>query len=115
MGGTLIQHIPDVHDSDLNHEQPHPKNIPTHPIIIEKGTLLEELSPPSAVAVNTTHHQAIDKIGDGLIVSARAPDGIIEAIEGTRNKFVIGVQWHSEYENSELDTNLFRRLVEESS
>lgn len=115
MGGTLIQHIPDTHNSDINHEQPHPKNAPTHSIIIEKNTLFDEMSPTGEIMVNTTHHQAIDKMGDGLIVSAKAPDGIVEAIEGTRNRFVIGVQWHSEYENSKLDANLFRRLVEESS
>ena len=115
MGGTLIQHIPDTHNSDINHEQPAPKNIPTHPIIIKKGTLLDELSHNAEVLVNTTHHQAIDEIGKGLVISAKAPDGIIEAIESKNHRFVVGVQWHSEYENSELDSNLFKKLVEESA
>lgn len=115
LGGTLIQHIPDVHMSDINHEQPHPKCSPTHDIIIENSTFLSGLTKEKRVKVNTTHHQAIDKIADSLIVSARAPDGIIEAIESKNYKFLIGVQWHSEYQNSELDENLFKRFVEESA
>lgn len=115
LGGTLIQHIPDMHESDINHEQPHPKCAPTHDIIIEDSTLLSELTKDKTVKVNTTHHQAIDKIADGLIISARAPDGIVEAIESKDYKFLVGVQWHSEYQNSDLDKNLFKRFVEESA
>jgi putative glutamine amidotransferase len=114
-GGTLIQHIPDHLDSDLNHEQPPPKHMPSHSIIIEEGTILRDLAPSSEVMVNSTHHQAIENIGKGLIVSASAPDGIIEAVESKDYKFLIGVQWHAEYLNSELDRNLFKRLIEASS
>jgi putative glutamine amidotransferase len=115
LGGCLIQHIPDHHDSDINHEQPDPKKEPTHPIHVEPNTLLAELAHAKEIMVNTTHHQAINKVGSNLIVSAKAPDGIIEAIESTTHKFVIGVQWHSEYLNSQLDYNLFKRFVEECS
>ena len=114
-GGTLIQHIPDNHSSDINHEQPAPKHVPTHRVILEEGTLLSKLSVSNDIEVNTTHHQAIDKVGAGLTVSAKAPDGIIEAIESANHKFLVGVQWHSEYQNTELDLNLFKRLVEESA
>lgn len=114
-GGTLIQHIPDNHSSDINHEQPAPKHVPTHRVILEEGTLLSKLSVSNDIEVNTTHHQAIDKVGTGLTVSAKAPDGIIEAIESKNHKFLVGVQWHSEYQNTELDLNLFKRLVEESA
>jgi putative glutamine amidotransferase len=113
-GGTLIQHIPDDYKTDLNHEQPPPKNIPTHAINIEEGTFLRSLAPHSEIMVNSTHHQALEKVGKGLIVSAKAPDGIIEAVESKDYKFLVGVQWHSEYLNSELDSNLFKKLVEES-
>jgi putative glutamine amidotransferase len=114
-GGTLIQHIPDVHESNWNHEQPPPKNIPTHPVIINEGTVLRSLAPTAEIMVNSTHHQAIETVGTGLIVSAKAPDGIIEAIESKNYKFLVGVQWHAEYLNSELDHNLFKRLIEASS
>ena len=115
LGGTLIQHIPDYYESHINHEQPHPKHEPSHSIIIEGGTLLSELTHAKKVMVNTTHHQAIDIVGKELVVSARADDGIIEAIEFRNHKYLIGVQWHCEYLNSELDSNLFKRLVEVSS
>lgn len=118
-GGTLIQNIddhPTYADSEINHEQPHPKNEPTHEILINKNSLLKKLAPKDQqVFVNTTHHQAVDKLGKGLTLSAKAPDGIIEALEAKSYNFLVGVQWHCEYLNSELDTNLFKRLVEESS
>lgn len=112
-GGTLIQHLPDRFNSHINHEQPHPKNIPTHEIIIEPGSILSTMvSPGAEVTVNSTHHQAIDELGKGLSISAKAPDGVIEAVESKDHKFLIAVQWHSEYLNSELDENLFKKLVE---
>lgn len=115
LGGTLIQHIPDTHKSDINHEQPNPKCAPTHDVLIEDNTILSELTSAKTIKVNTTHHQAIDQIAKNLTISARAPDGIIEAIESKDYKFLVGVQWHSEYQNSDLDKNLFKRFVEESA
>jgi putative glutamine amidotransferase len=115
LGGTLIQNIPDVHKSNINHEQPYPTCSPTHDIIINDGSLLSRLTKEKRVKVNTTHHQAIDEIADSLVVAASATDGIIEEVESKDHKFLIGVQWHSEYQNSELDKNLFKRFIEEST
>lgn len=112
-GGDLIQHIPDYIPSHINHEQPPPKNLPSHKITIKPATILAKLvEGKNEIMVNSTHHQAIGKVGNGLLVSAIAPDGIIEAIESTTHKFVVGVEWHPEYLNSDLDLNLFKRLVE---
>ncbi len=110
-GGSLIHHIPDVITSDINHEQPEPKSIPSHEIIIEDGSMLSTFTDKKTIMVNSTHHQAIDKLGSGLVISARAPDGIVEAIEIPNHKFFIGVEWHPEYLNSELDRNLFKNLI----
>lgn len=110
-GGTLIQHIPDVVKSDINHEQPKPKDVPTHLVHLVQGTILADLSDDSEVMVNSTHHQAVDKLGKDLLVSAYASDGIIEAIESVKHRFVMGVEWHPEYANSRLDQNLFAKLV----
>lgn len=113
LGGTLIQHIPDYIKSDINHEQPSPKDIPSHLINIIAGTLLAKLSQgEESLMVNSSHHQAVEKVGKGLIISAKAPDGIIEAIEATDYKYVIGVEWHPEYLKSSPDFNLFKGLVE---
>jgi putative glutamine amidotransferase len=114
-GGTLIQHIPDVVNSNVNHEQPAPKHVPTHSIVIESNSLLAKLAESTKIMVNSTHHQAIETLGKGLDISALAEDGIIEAVESTDYKFLIGVQWHCEYLNSVLDRNLFKRLVEASA
>jgi putative glutamine amidotransferase len=114
-GGTLIQHIPEYVSSNLNHEQPPPKNVPTHSIVVKKGTILSSLTADSEIMVNSTHHQAIDDLGKGLVASAFASDGIIEAIESKDYKFLVSVQWHAEYLNSSLDNNLFKRLIEVSS
>lgn len=113
LGGTLIQHLPDRYKSHINHEQPHPKNAPTHEIIVKKNSLLGSLVNDShkPIVVNSTHHQAIDELGKGLVVSAKAPDGIIEAIESPKHRFLLAVQWHSEYLNTELDENLFKKLI----
>jgi len=114
--GTLIQHIPEYIASDINHEQPAPKHIPTHLINISPGTILAGLASNNLQTnVNSTHHQAVKDLGKGLIVSATAPDGIIEAIESKAHKYAIGVEWHPEYLNSELDFNLFKSLVEVSA
>lgn len=115
-GGTLIQHIPATHPSNINHEQPHPKSEPTHQIIIEENTMLYKLANQSSdLMVNTTHHQALDQVGEGLLVSARAPDNIIEAVESTKHDFVVGVEWHPEYlKTPPLDDNLFVHLLEQA-
>lgn len=113
-GGRLIQHIPDyIKDSTINHEQPHPKDIVSHPIIIHPQTWLAKLADPlDSYMVNSTHHQAVDQLGNGLRVSATAPDGIIEAIESTNHKFVLGIEWHPEYLNPNgLDLNIFKGLI----
>lgn len=115
-GGTLIQHIPDYHKSDINHEQPAPKHVPSHVINIKSGTKLSDIANGAQeVKVNSTHHQAIGQLGTGLIVSAAAPDGIIEAIESINHKYAIGVEWHPEYLNSDLDLNIFKNLINSAS
>lgn len=111
LGGTLIQHIPDYIKSDIAHEQPPPKHIPSHSIEIKEGTLLFSIAGGQTSRVNSTHHQAVEKPGEGLIISAKAPDGIIEAVESDSHRFALGVEWHPEYLVSELDFNLFKKFV----
>lgn len=95
-GGTLIQDIPDLTDSGIDHRPDQPYDEHAHPVDIEPGTLLHRLTGATTLNVNSIHHQAVDEPGEGVIVSARAPDGIVEAIELPWHPFAIGLQWHSE-------------------
>jgi putative glutamine amidotransferase len=93
-GGALHQHLPD--DLGVSHEQPSPKDVPSHPVEVAPGSILARLSGPGSLRVNSTHHQAVSRPGGGMTVSARAPDGVVEAIELDGHPFALGVQWHPE-------------------
>jgi putative glutamine amidotransferase len=97
-GGTLIQDILTEVPNAKPHEQKHDRTQPHHPVEVKDGSLLAEcVGGKGQLMANSTHHQAVKAVGQGLIASAIAPDGIIEAIEGTaRDQFVVGVQWHPE-------------------
>lgn len=111
LGGTLIQHIADAVPDGLPHEQPNPRTEPGHTVEIVPGTRLHALVGATELAVNSAHHQAALDVGDGVVVSARAPDGVIEAIEDPGRRFCLGVQWHPEYGITDGDRALFRALV----
>jgi putative glutamine amidotransferase len=93
-GGTLHQHLPD--DLGVSHEQPPPKDLPSHVVEVGPGSVLERLVGPEPLPVNSTHHQAVSRPGNGVAVSGWAPDGVVEAIEIEGARFVLGVQWHPE-------------------
>ena len=82
-----------------------------HPLEIEPETRLAEILGPESREVNTTHHQAISELASGFRVSARAPDGTIEAIEGTEEQYVLGVQWHPEKLQAPDNQELFDDLI----
>ena len=97
-GGTLHQDLPTLNGSLIEHRQTDGGDVLTHEATIEPGTLLARLTGAERIEVNSFHHQAIDRLGDGLIVSARSEDGIVEAIEDPEpGKFFLGVQWHAEF------------------
>lgn len=96
LGGTLYQDIRRELADAREHEQKHDRTQPQHPIDIKPGTLLAELLGATQVMVNSTHHQAPRRTADGVLVSATAPDGVIEAIESRAHVFALGVQWHPE-------------------
>lgn len=107
-GGTLIQHLPDV----LGHEEhsPAPGVYGSHPVQVEPGSRLDDTMPAAArEAVPSYHHQAIDELGKGLVVSAWASDGTIEAVEDPSLPYFVAVQWHPEIGE---DVSLFAGLVE---
>ena len=80
----------------IKHSQQLDRSFASHTIEIEPGSLLEKIMGCSHVAVNSFHHQAVREAAPGFRVSARAKDGVIEAIESTEGKSILGVQWHPE-------------------
>jgi len=107
LGGTLHQHLPDV----LGHTGHQQGNavFSTSMVRTVEGTRLAGLLGPTA-DVRCYHHQAIDRVADGLTVSATDSEGVIEAVEVPGHDFVVAVQWHPE-ENLD-DLRLFAGLVE---
>jgi putative glutamine amidotransferase len=114
-GGALHQHLPDI-STEIPHRQTVASTEPSHAVAVEPGSQLAEAIGGTEVDlddVNSFHHQAIDRLGDGLRISARAPDGTVEAIEDPSRRFLIGVQWHAEtLVHREAEAELFRRFVD---
>lgn len=111
LGGTLIQHIPETVADCLAHEQPNPRTEPGHDVEVAADTLLHRLGGASRLEVNSAHHQAAAAVGDGVVISGLAPDGVIEAIEVPKKRFCLGVQWHPEYSISAADDAIFQALI----
>jgi putative glutamine amidotransferase len=107
-GGTLIQHI----ESDIDHAS-EPSDRHRHEVVIDGGTRLARIVGERELEVNSSHHQAIKEIGDGLRVTAHAPDGIVEGLEDPRHPFYVGVQWHPEDMSGEESASaIFGAFVE---
>ncbi len=115
LGGGLIQHIPDALPHALAHEQPNPRTEPGHAVALVPGSRLHAIVGGETMQVNSAHHQAVDAPAPGLVVNARAPDGVIEGIEDPAHRWFIGVQWHPEYAIDPGDGRLFQSLIEASA
>lgn len=111
LGGTLVQHIPDAVPQCLAHEQGNPRNEPGHDVTILAGTRLAAIAGAGRIAVNSSHHQAVDRIAPGCVANAIAPDGVVEGIEDPSRRFVLGVQWHPEFILSPADAALFAAFM----
>jgi putative glutamine amidotransferase len=102
LGGTLYQDIPSQLGGDLLHEQLAPVDRRWHHATVERGSGLEQIFGARELFINSFHHQAIDRLGKGLRVTAVAEDGVVEAVEGTDGGWLYGVQWHPERGEAEL-------------
>jgi putative glutamine amidotransferase len=96
LGGSLYQDIATQVPHAAEHQQGERKQTGGHQIRIHSGTRLRHILRREALEVNTTHHQAVKKVGKGLLVNASADDDLIEGIESSCHSFVLGVQWHPE-------------------
>ena len=94
-GGTLIQDIASSVDTEIDHAS-EPSDRHRHEVLIESNTRLAGILGARELNVNSSHHQAIGNVGQGLRVTAHAPDGIVEGLEDPSHPFYLGVQWHPE-------------------
>lgn len=118
-GGSLLQDIPAHFDEKppVGHRYPdREKEKRRHPVQIAEGTLLRELLGLPEMTVNTYHHQAVNRLAAGFVVSARTGDGLVEAMERPGGPFMVGVQFHPEKmrkDNPQIN-RLFERFVQEA-
>jgi putative glutamine amidotransferase len=108
-GGSLHYDIPTDLPAAGAHRLPEPAG--RHALRIEPRTRLAEILARDGATVNSRHHQAVSEAGPGLRVCARAEDGVVEAVEGTRGAFCLGVQWHPERMEAEHQERVFGAFV----
>ena len=111
-GGTLFLHIPEDLPKAIPHKDPlDPAH--RHGLEIVPGTVMERVYGDGELRVNSMHHMAIDDVAESFRVSARSPDGVVEAIESADDSWVaIGTQFHPEAENaSALDVKIFEEFI----
>jgi putative glutamine amidotransferase len=112
-GGTLFLHLPEELPSAIPHRDPHdPEH--RHGLEVVFGTLMERVFGDGEIRVNSMHHQAVDDVAPGFQVSARCPDGVVEAIESTQEDWwAIGTQFHPEAESATaLDIRIFEEFID---
>jgi putative glutamine amidotransferase len=111
-GGNLFLHLPEdlpntvphVDVTDLHHR---------HALVVEKGSLLEQVYGDGEIRVSSMHHMAVDEVAPGFAVTARCPDGVVEAIESTMDDWIaLGVQFHPEEDRgTKLDIGVFEQFM----
>ena len=94
LGGSMIQDLPTETSSTIDHKPGFAT--PSHEVEITTGTRLNDIIGSTTLQVNSMHHQACDKLGSGVLVAARAPDGVVESYEVQGYDFALAVQWHPE-------------------
>ncbi|MCW9035768.1 MAG: gamma-glutamyl-gamma-aminobutyrate hydrolase family protein [Rhodospirillales bacterium] len=111
LGGKLIQHVPDEIANCLAHEQPNPRDEVGHEVTVKEGSLLASITGNLIFGVNSAHHQAAKDEPKGVVVTARASDGVIEAIEAPAYTFCLGVQWHPEFFITPADEKIMHAFI----
>ncbi len=102
LGGTLHQRLQDL-PGRIDHSTPMQPHAPVrtgkaHHVTLRSGGRLARIVESNLLSVNSLHNQGIDRLAPGLLVAARATDGTIEAVTGTGPGYLVGVQWHPEYD-----------------
>lgn len=119
LNGSLISDIETIRG--VNHKKISAAEDRIHEIKVLDGSLLEEITGKTEGLINSSHHQAIERLGEGLMVNAKAPDGIIEGIEWAEKDgkaFMLGIQWHPERfkdSSSPFSKNIIERFKQETN
>jgi putative glutamine amidotransferase len=118
-GGTLFQDLPSQRPGPIAHRQQAAIHQTAHEVSVAPDSVLRSIVGVDSLDVNSFHHQGIDRLAAGLRAVAWAEDGLIEAVESTDGRWIVGVQWHPERGEAEArggpnpNAALFTHLVEE--
>jgi putative glutamine amidotransferase len=115
-GGSLVQDIPAIVQKPLAHDEDDDKPPARHSVQVAEDSIVGRLSGRGEVEVNSYHHQAVARPGLNLRAVAFANDGVIEAVEDTTGRFIVGVQWHPErgWQNDPFSKALFLKFIEQA-
>ena len=113
MGGNLFLHIPEDLPDSIPHKDPQDA-AHRHTLDVVHGSLIERVYGDGEIRVASVHHMAIDEVAQGFVVTARCPDGVVEAIESEMpDWFAIGTQFHPEsHAASALDVRIFEEFID---
>jgi putative glutamine amidotransferase len=118
LGGTLVQDIASQHPSGIDHDQSGRRNDRVHEVEINRGSRLADIARSTSIFTNSSHHQSVDRVADGLRVVAKSPDGIVEGLESADPVWwMVAVQWHPEELTAtaeDWDRRLFSAFAEEA-
>lgn len=120
-GGTLVQDTTLLHPGAIKHDyfptEGYARDFLAHAVSPAAGSRLAAAFGSDDVAVNSMHHQGIERMGAGLVATAHAPDGLIEAVEATGDAWVVGVQWHPEMliDQDPATRGLFEAFIDASA
>jgi putative glutamine amidotransferase len=111
LGGSLVQDIPSELPSAIVHDTEGARAARTHEVALEPGSRLARAVGATHIAVNSLHHQSVNRLAPGLRATAHSPDGVVEGLEAEDDWWLVGVQWHPE-EMSGTEEPWDRRLFE---
>lgn len=115
-GGNMYQDLYSQESDLLQHSQRAPRTHLSHFVQTKENSLLRNITESETFKVNSFHHQAVKDPAPGFIISAISSDGVVEAIESEKHKYVLGVQWHPEFLTSfnEISKKIFKAFIDAS-
>jgi putative glutamine amidotransferase len=118
LGGTLFQDLPSERPGPVSHDPGSARDARSHDIELQPGTRVARALGGTTFSVNSFHHQAVDRLADGLVATGWSSDGLIEAVESPENApWLLAVQWHPEEMHADArapERGLFRALIEQA-